>query len=101
MNDEFSKENKTLPIGDIIDKLMKIYGLDEKMKHIEVLNKWEEMMGRAVAYRTEDLKIKNRVLCIKLNSSVMREELAHGKEIIVQRVNEFAKESIIDDVWFE
>jgi len=97
----FEKENKILPLSELIDKLMTIYGIDKKMKQLDVIKGWEEMMGKAVAYRTEQLKIKNRTLYIKLNSSVLREELSHGKEIIIMRVNQFAKESIIDDVWFE
>jgi hypothetical protein len=46
------------------------------------------------------LKIKNKILYITLNSSVMRDELQHGKAIIIQRVNETAGKELINDIWF-
>jgi hypothetical protein len=36
-----------------------------------------------------------------MDSAVMREELLNGKQIILQRVNDFAGQKIIDDVWFQ
>ena len=87
-------------LGDAIDKLMKAYRLDGKLKEIEVLNKWEEMMGRAVFLRTKNIYIKNRVLHLELDSSVMRDELFHGKTVIIQRVNETAGFEMITDIWF-
>jgi hypothetical protein len=35
-----------------------------------------------------------------MDSSVMREELSYGKDVIIQRVNEKAGAEIITDVWF-
>lgn len=87
-------------LGDAIDKLMKAYRLDGKLKEIEVLNKWEEMMGRAVFLRTKNIFIKNRILHLQLDSSVMRDELFHGKTVIIQRVNETAGFEMITDIWF-
>ena len=89
------------PLGLLIDKMLKAYGLDKKMNEIDVLNGWEEMMGIAVANRTVSLKISNKILIITLDSSVIREELANGKQIIIERVNQFAKKEIITDVWFK
>lgn len=95
---ERGKEHSTL--GDTIDKLMRAYGWDGKLKEIDVLAKWEEMMGRAVFVRTKNIYIKHKVLHLELDSSVMRDELFHGKSIIIQRVNETAGFEIITDVWF-
>lgn len=99
MNENQRLENKTT-LGDAIDKIMKAYGLDHKMKEINVLSKWEEMMGRAVFLRTKNIFIKHQVLHLQLDSSVMRDELLNGKSIIIQRVNETAGYEMINDVWF-
>lgn len=97
---EFKRNSKGTPLKDLVDSFMKAYRLDGKMKELDILNGWSDMMGIAVANRTESLYIKNRILHIKLTSSVMRDELAHGKQIIILRVNEYAGTKIIDDVWF-
>lgn len=98
---EFKRNSKETPLKELINVFLKSYRLDGKMKEMDVLNGWKDMMGIAVANRTESLYIRNRVLHVKMNSSVMRDELAHGKQIILLRVNEYAGSKIIDDVWFE
>lgn len=98
---ERERKSEFAPLGDIVNRLMKAYQLDGKLKEIEVLNKWEEMMGKAVALRTKSLYINGKVLFLELDSSVMREELLNGKSIIIQRVNETAGCELIQDIWFK
>jgi hypothetical protein len=57
-------------------------------------------MGIAVANRTKSIQIRNKKLILQLDSSVMRDELAHGKQIIIDRVNEKAGFEIVNDIWF-
>lgn len=96
------KRNKSdEKVGEIIDKLFRAYGLADKMKEMDIVNAWEEMMGKAVANRTEKIFVSNKVLHIKLNSSVMRDELSYGKNVIIERVNQRAGEEMVTDIWFE
>lgn len=97
---ELKRTSNEEPLKDIVDRLLKAYGLESKMKEIEVINAWPELMGPAVAHRTVELKIRNKLLILKLDSSVMREELMNGKSIIINRVNEYAGFPIISDIWF-
>lgn len=87
-------------LGDVINRLLKAYRLDGKMKELDVLGAWEEMMGKAVAIRTSNIYIKNRILYLSIDSSVMRDELANAKQIIIERVNQKAGKDYITDVWF-
>ena len=98
--DERKRTSNETPLKELIDKLMKAYQLDGKLNEMNVLEAWPEMMGIAVANRTVDLKIRNKTLYITMDSSVMRDELAHGKSIILHRVNEKAGYEMITDVWF-
>jgi predicted nucleic acid-binding Zn ribbon protein len=98
--DERKRTSNETPLKELIDKLMKAYQLDGKLNEMTVLEAWPEMMGIAVANRTVDLKIRNKTLYITMDSSVMRDELAHGKTIILHRVNEKAGYEMITDVWF-
>lgn len=100
-NPDFLRDSDEKPLGQIVGKIMKAYGLEKRMKEMDILKGWPEMMGIAVANRTTSLKINNRILYISMDSAVMREELLNGKQIILQRVNDFAGQKIIDDVWFQ
>lgn len=76
-------------------------GLDRKMLETSVLSRWEELMGNAVAERTESKEIRDEVLYLTINSSVMRNELFQMRSVIVKRLNEAAGFEMIKDVYFQ
>lgn len=100
MREEDKRTSNNTPLKELIDRWLKAYQLDGKMKELDVIEAWPEMMGIAVANRTTEIYIRNKVLYLKIDSSVMREELAHGKSIIILRVNEKAGFEMIRDIWF-
>ncbi len=97
---DLKRTSNEAPLKEVIDRWLKAYRLDGKMKELDVINAWPEMMGTAVAHRTKEISIKNKTLYLKMDSSVMRDELAHGKQVIIQRINETAGCELITDVWF-
>ncbi|MDX2361742.1 MAG: DUF721 domain-containing protein [Crocinitomicaceae bacterium] len=97
---DLKRNSNEAPLKDVIDRWLKAYRFDGKMKELDVIKSWPEMMGTAVAHRTKELTIRNQTLYIKMESSVLRDELAHGKQVIIQRVNETAGFQMINDVWF-
>lgn len=99
MNENKRNSNQAT-VGELIEKLMKAYRLDGKLKEIDVLESWEEMMGKAIATRTKNLYIRNKTLFLTIDSSVMRDELSQGKTIIIQRVNDKAGFEIINNIFF-
>ena len=97
---DLKRTSNEAPLKDVVDRWLKAYGLEAKMKELDVVKAWPELMGTAVANRTSEIYIKNKKLFLKMESSVMRDELQHGKSVIIQRLNEYAGKEIINDVWF-
>lgn len=97
---ESKRSSQEMPLKEVIDKLLRAYHLDGKMKEMDVIQSWPELMGVAVANRTKQVSIKNKIMYLTMDSSVMREELLHGKQIIILRVNEKAGFEMISDIWF-
>ena len=98
--DEKKRTSNQSTLGEVIDKLMKAYRLDGKLKEMDVIQAWAEMMGLAVANRTKNIQIRNKTLFLTMDSAVMRDELSYGKEVIIQRVNEKAGFEMITNVFF-
>lgn len=96
-----NSKDKDQSINAIIDKFLKSYNLDGRMKDYDIINGWEEMMGKAISMRTEKIYIRNRILYLTMNSSVMRDELLFGKQVIIDRVNQKVGSLYIVDVWIE
>ncbi|MEN9699185.1 MAG: hypothetical protein RLZZ301_383 [Bacteroidota bacterium] len=100
MSDEFKRSSNDQPLGELVNRLLKAYGLEDKMKVYRLIEAWPELMGPAVASRTKDIRIQDNVLYLKIDSSVMRDELFNGKQLILERCNAYVGETILRDIWF-
>ena len=100
MREDNRRSSDEEPLKDLIDKFLKAYSLEGKMKEYDIIAAWPELMGKAVAHRTKEIHIKHQTLYLKIDSSVRREELLNGKQIIIERVNKEAGCQLINDIWF-
>lgn len=93
-----SRNNNEDSLGGAIEKLLKAYGLEEGYYAAAVVTHWENLMGPAVARRTQSIKIQNGVLIVKIESASLRQELSYGKDKIVQQINQKLGVRIIKSV---
>lgn len=100
MKEDHRRSAEEQPLKEIIDKFLKAYAWDGKMKEMDLVAAWPELMGIAVANRTKEIRIQNKKLYLTIDSSVMREELLLGKQIIIDRLNEYAGQEVVTDIWF-
>jgi predicted nucleic acid-binding Zn ribbon protein len=100
MKEDHRRSAEEQPLKEIIDKFLKAYAWDGKMKEMDLVAAWPELMGIAVANRTKEIRIQNKKLYLTIDSSVMREELLLGKQIILNRLNEYAGQEVVTDIWF-
>lgn len=96
---ENEKKDNGQPLKGLVDRFLKAYGLEGKMEEMNIINNWEDIMGKAIANRTKSVRIHEMVLYIELDSSVMRDELQSAKALIIQKVNAYAGKKIIMNVW--
>jgi len=85
--EEFKRTSDNQPLKEVMDRLFKVYNLESKLKEVDLINAWPELMGPAVAHRTKNIFLKGSILHVQIDSSVAREELAKGKQIIIDRMN--------------
>ena len=100
MKEDHRRSAEEQPLKEVIDKFLKAYAWDGKMKEMDVVAAWPELMGIAVANRTKEIRIQSKKLYLTIDSSVMREELLLGKQIIIDRLNQYAGQEIVNDIWF-
>jgi len=55
-------------------------------------------MGNGVNHYTKNVILKGSVLYVELSSSVLREELSHGKSKIIAMINEELRRDVVRDV---
>lgn len=87
-------------LKQLLDQMLDKYKLSEKLDEVDLMSHWEELMGSMIYKHTLQLKVQNHKLYIRLDSPVVRQELIYGKTLIIQKVNDFAKKELINDVIF-
>jgi predicted nucleic acid-binding Zn ribbon protein len=92
------RRSKTISLAEAIQDYIKEMNLGPKLKEISILNSWEDMVGKAISSRTNKVCIKDRVLIVHLNSSVVRNELMMIREALREKLNNQAGEEIIKEI---
>ncbi|WP_117884074.1 DUF721 domain-containing protein [Aureibaculum luteum] len=92
------RNNEFLSIKDVMDNVLQDNKLQKGIDLVLIKEAWEEVMGSGVVSYTSDVQFRNGILTVKLNSSVLREELSYGKEKIVKLLNEKLNKMLIKSV---
>lgn len=92
------KRSNTQNIREVIDQLLDQLHIKEKLRETEAIRVWKEMMGKTVARHLRDVVIHRRVMFVRLNSSIVRNELNMMRSAMVKAVNDRVGEQVIDDM---
>jgi hypothetical protein len=94
------RRSKTISIAEAIKDYTKEMNLDGKLNEAGVINSWEEIVGKAISSRTSKMYIKDHILHVHLNSSVVRNELIMLRQAILEKLNGKAGTVVIKDIVF-
>lgn len=92
------RRSKTISLAEAVKDYIKEMNLDGKLSEVGVINSWEETVGKAISSRTSKIYIKDHVLFVHLNSSVVRNELLMLREALKEKLNEKAGTEVIKDI---
>ena len=85
-------------VGDVLKQIIQVNKLQPGMDQIDVKEAWQNLMGNGVNSYTKNVALRGNTLYVELTSSVLREELSHGKSKIIAMINEELQREVIKDV---
>lgn len=88
----------TRKINEVLKEFLRENNLDVRLKERELVESWEEMVGRTINRATKNIYIRDRKLFVVLSSSVVRNELYMLKDEIVRKLNERIGKQIITEL---
>ncbi len=92
------RRSRTITIAEAMKEYLKEMNLEGKLREVNLIEAWEEMVGKAIASRTSKIWIRDGVLYVHLNSSVVRNELLMLREALRIRLNERAGAEVIREI---
>lgn len=85
-------------VGDVLKQIIQVNKLQPGMDQIDVKEAWKNLMGNGVNSYTKNVVLRGSTLYVELSSSVLREELSHGKSKIIAMINEELQREVIKEV---
>lgn len=95
------RRNEAEPIGEMIRKFFRQNALEAPLNEYRLIQAWKEVVGPAISNYTSNLYIRNQTLYVHLTSSVLRQELMMGREILVRNLNNRVGAQVIVNIVFQ
>jgi predicted nucleic acid-binding Zn ribbon protein len=92
------RRSKTISLAEAIKDYIRELNLEGKLMEVNLINSWDEIVGKAISTRTSKVYIRDHILYVQLNSSVARNELMMLKEALKEKLNERAGKEVINDI---
>jgi predicted nucleic acid-binding Zn ribbon protein len=89
-----------ISLKDAITKMLSVYRLRGKFDETGIVAYWPELMGTAIANRTTQIYVSQKKLFIRIESSVIKNELLMVRTGILQKLNEKAGSEVITEIVF-
>jgi predicted nucleic acid-binding Zn ribbon protein len=89
-----------ITLKEAITKMLSVYRLRGKYDETGVVVHWPELMGTAVANRTTQIYVSNGKLFVRIESSVIKNELLMVRTGIIDKLNERAGAKVITEIVF-
>jgi predicted nucleic acid-binding Zn ribbon protein len=94
------RRSNTQSLSEVIREYVKGTSIETKLKEVDVVQSWEELLGKTIAHYTRNVSLKNKVLYVEINSSVVKNELFMMREEIRRKLNEKAGEEMVNKIIF-
>lgn len=95
------RRSYTQPLSEVLRDYIKENNIGKKLKEVDIVQSWEDLLGKTIVYYTRNVSLKNRILFVEISSSVVKNELFMMRDEIKRKLNEKAGEELVDKIIFK
>jgi predicted nucleic acid-binding Zn ribbon protein len=93
-----AKDKNLQSLSEALNTFIKKNKLQKGIDKVMVRQAWEKIMDNGVNNYTTAVELRNDTLYVSLSSSVLREELSHGKSRIIAMINEELNKDLVKNI---
>lgn len=94
------RRSNTQKLSDVILNYIDEMNIDRKLREVDVIHAWEEIVGAMITRYTGRIYIARSILHVQIKSPVVKSELIMMREEIKKRLNEKAGREIVKEIRF-
>ena len=87
-------------LKEAIEQMLQVYKIKRRYEETGIVAAWPELVGKSVANRTKELFIHDKKLFLRIESSVIKNELMLMRSQIMSKINDKAKEVLVEEIIF-
>jgi len=80
--------------------MLNVYKIKRRYDETGIVAAWPNLVGKSVANRTKELFIRDKKLFLRIESSVIKNELLLMRSQIINKINEDAKMLLVEEIVF-
>jgi len=85
---------------EAISQMLNVYKIKRKFDETAVAAAWPDIVGKPVANRTSELFISNKKMFLRIESSVVKNELIMMRAQIIEKINTEAGDVLVEEIIF-
>ena len=78
--------------------MLQVYKLNRKLGEHDVVDNWDTIVGSMISKHTKEIFIRDQVLHLRLDSSVVREELHRERSKLIELINQYSGKQVVKEV---
>jgi predicted nucleic acid-binding Zn ribbon protein len=95
-----ARKASSTSVGEAIEQLLDAYKIRGRYNETYITARWQELVGTAIAQRTESVTVREGILYIRLSSAPLRQELLLAKTKFVEMLNKEIGANVLTDIVF-
>lgn len=92
------RRTKTMLMGELLDEFFKRPYVAAKVAEGRLPDTWRSIVGDRTADQTAELRLENRVLYVRMRSSILRTELFYQREALRLEINQRSGVKLVNAV---
>ena len=86
------------PLKDLINQMLRAYGLGNKLDEMSLVKSWEDVVGRMIAKHTKDVYFNKGIFYVTLDSAPLRQELSYSKTKLIDLLNQKSGKKLVKEL---
>lgn len=97
MNSDYNEHT----LQDLMKQMFKDCDMIDKANEMDIIKTYRFVVGDLISKLTQDIKLRNKTLYVKISSAALRNELSYKKEDLIIKINSELNYSAIDSIVFQ
>ena len=93
-----ARDKHFVTLGDAINEFLERNNLQSKINEVKLAETWESLVGKVIKSHTSEIYIKEKTLYVKVDSSVVRQEINFMRRRLAEKINKAFNSEMIEQI---